>query len=218
MSSSVGTASPFSFSLPTFEGTQQVVSQATGSKSAGLIVSILVWIAIVIGLYYIIMFFVGSGKKTTYVVSEVDSNVHGRGPVVPGSKMNRDAGSSEYSFGFWVYVRDFNKNFGRPKILFYRGEGEAYGPFSGMHAVNPLVFMYPNTNTMGIRFSTKKDMGGSQAPFHADGSVKGGKYFNQVHSCDVPDIPLQRWVFVAVSVGSNHADVYVDGKLFRSCS
>lgn len=208
-----------SFSLPSFGGTQQAITNVTGgNKTAGLFVTLLLIIAIVIGLYYVIMFFIGAGSKTTYVVSEVDSNQHGKGPIVPGAKMNRDAGSSEYSFGFWLYVRDFNKNFGRPKVLFYRGDGQEYGPFPSMQVVNPLVFLYPTTNTLGIRFSTKKDLAGDQAPFHSDGSLKGGRYFNAVHACDVPDIPLQKWVNIVVSVGSNHADIYVDGKLFRSCS
>jgi hypothetical protein len=35
--------------------------------------------------------------------------------------------------------------------------------------------------------------------------------------CDLPEIDLQRWVNLAVSVNGRTVDVYVDGKLVRSC-
>jgi len=37
------------------------------------------------------------------------------------------------------------------------------------------------------------------------------------HMCDIPQIDMQRWVFVAVSVNGKTVDVYIDGKLSRSC-
>ena len=36
-------------------------------------------------------------------------------------------------------------------------------------------------------------------------------------ACDVTDIDLQRWMYVSVSVNGRILDVYLDGKLARSC-
>jgi hypothetical protein len=35
--------------------------------------------------------------------------------------------------------------------------------------------------------------------------------------CDLPEIDLQRWVHLTVSVNAKTVDVYTDGKLARSC-
>jgi hypothetical protein len=36
--------------------------------------------------------------------------------------------------------------------------------------------------------------------------------------CDVPEIDLQRWTMVSVVISGRNIDVYIDGKLSRSCS
>ena len=36
-------------------------------------------------------------------------------------------------------------------------------------------------------------------------------------TCAVPDFPLQRWVNVIVSMNSNAVDIYLDGKLVKTC-
>jgi hypothetical protein len=35
--------------------------------------------------------------------------------------------------------------------------------------------------------------------------------------CDLPNLDLQKWVQVAISVNGRTVDVYIDGKLARSC-
>ena len=35
--------------------------------------------------------------------------------------------------------------------------------------------------------------------------------------CDLPEVQLQRWVNIAVAVNGKTVDVYMDGKLSRSC-
>jgi hypothetical protein len=36
--------------------------------------------------------------------------------------------------------------------------------------------------------------------------------------CDIPEIDLQRWTMVTVVLSGKKVDVYIDGKLTRSCS
>jgi hypothetical protein len=35
--------------------------------------------------------------------------------------------------------------------------------------------------------------------------------------CEVPNIPIQRWVAVAVTTDNKNLDVYLDGSLVKSC-
>ena len=38
-----------------------------------------------------------------------------------------------------------------------------------------------------------------------------------MYVCEIPDIPLQTWTLVSISVSSRNLDVYLDSKLVKSC-
>jgi len=42
--------------------------------------------------------------------------------------------------------------------------------------------------------------------------------FNTRNQCDIKDIPVQRWVHITISLHNKTLDVYVNGKLTRSCT
>jgi len=45
----------------------------------------------------------------------------------------------------------------------------------------------------------------------------GSDLLDSTSMCDLPEIDLQRWVNVSVAVNGRTVDVYMDGKLARSC-
>ena len=40
---------------------------------------------------------------------------------------------------------------------------------------------------------------------------------DNMHTCDIPELSLQRWVNISIAVNGKTVDVYIDGKLSRSC-
>lgn len=50
-----------------------------------------------------------------------------------------------------------------------------------------------------------------------DTILKGAEGETSKLSCSVTNIPLQRWVHIALSLHNNAMDIYVDGKLVRTC-
>ena len=40
---------------------------------------------------------------------------------------------------------------------------------------------------------------------------------NKIHNCNVPNIPIQKWVSCIISVYGRSLDVYINGKLVRTC-
>ena len=40
---------------------------------------------------------------------------------------------------------------------------------------------------------------------------------DNLHICDIPELPLQRWINISIAVNGKTVDVYIDGKLSRSC-
>lgn len=110
-----------------------------------------------------------------------------------------------YSYQFWMYIKDWNYMFGKDKYVFSRSSG-------GIS--NPLVMLHPTENTMKISVSVypnEKTSKNEPAPAGHSGAT------DDVFNCEVPNIPLQRWVSVSISVSTKNLDVYVDGNLVKSC-
>jgi len=97
------------------------------------------------------------------------------------------------TYSLWVYVKDWNYKYGQKKIVMGRSDE--------MRNQAPLVTLAATQNNLDIDMSVYSNTG--RRP------VK--------HTCTVTNIPLQKWVHVMLSIYNRTLDVYIDGKLARSC-
>ena len=98
------------------------------------------------------------------------------------------------AFSTWIYVKDFNYKFGEYKNILWKGN-----PGSGSNSVHsPSIWLYPLTNSLKVVTSTQ--------------DVSG------VESCDIPNIPLMTWVHIGYVLNNRTVDIYINGKLERSCA
>ena len=121
-----------------------------------------------------------------------------------------DAGSSNFAYSVWFYINDWNYRYGQPKMIFGRmgaksSEGE--GSLTGISGINPCpaVILGPVENNVSV----------SLACFPGDLSNPDNK--NVIHTCIVANIPIQKWVNLVISVYGRSMDLYIDGKLVRTC-
>ena len=101
------------------------------------------------------------------------------------------AGSANFTYSVWFYVGDWNYKYGVPKVVLAHGENSDFGIVLGgmQNDLNISVETYPSqTATTG-----------------------------STHTCNVQNIPLQKWVHCLVSLYGKSLDVYIDGKLVRTC-
>jgi hypothetical protein len=141
----------------------------------------------------------------------------------------------EYTVNSWVYISSMNKNYNTCKHIFEL-KGAAFSTL--------LIGLGAFHNNLMVRVHTKDPMslGGNPGAANSGGpaSLQGSQgdtsltpaeidslfapmtnnngllnTANQV--CDLPDIDLQRWVLVTVVMSGRTTDVYLDGKLSRSC-
>lgn len=63
----------------------------------------------------------------------------------------------EYTYNMWMYIDNWEKNFGKMKHVFTRG---AVSPFSSdsdkTGTANPTIWLYPHENNLAVRVSTLK--------------------------------------------------------------
>jgi len=131
--------------------------------------------------------------------------------VVKGNRAplsaERDGG---YGMQWWMYVKDWNYGYGKSKSVVKR-------PDSTNGAVtNPSISLHPTDNSLQISVSVyPATEGGSGKAEPAPAGHSGSS--DDVFVCEVPNIPLQTWFSVSVTVFGRNLDVYLDGKLVKSC-
>jgi hypothetical protein len=108
------------------------------------------------------------------------------------------SGLSNYSFSTWVYISDWSGNYGHQKnILSIRKPG-----FGG----SPTLFqLYLDANRNDLHIFVKHMRTGSSSD-------------NVKSTCSVTNFPVQSWVNISISVYNRAVDIYIDGKLVRTCS
>jgi len=126
---------------------------------------------------------------------------------------NGDAPSSNFAYSVWFYINDWNYRYGEPKVIFGRMGGKSTsseGSVSGVSGINPCpaVVLGPVENNISV----------SLACFPGeDGTTTSTEGNSVVHTCILANVPIQKWVNLVISVYGRSMDLYIDGKLVRTC-
>jgi hypothetical protein len=99
-----------------------------------------------------------------------------------------------YAYSVWFYIDDWSYRFGEPKIILGRLDNDL-NP-------SPSITLGPIENNLQIETTI----------YPSSTSKKGKK-----HTCNVANVPIQKWVHVIISLYGRTMDVYIDGKLVRTC-
>jgi hypothetical protein len=106
------------------------------------------------------------------------------------------------TFSTWIYVKDWNYKFGQYKNILWKGNPPNTSTSSSNPIISnihcPSIWLYPLTNSLKVVTST---------------SVP-----EQVESCDIQNIPLMTWVHIVYVLNNRTVDIYLNGKLERSCA
>lgn len=121
--------------------------------------------------------------------------------------VNGDGGA--YGYQFWMYVTDWNYKFGQEKHIMSREDS------TNTAIMNPVISLHPTDNTMKISVSIFPTSGNSSKAEPAPAGHSGAT--DDVFVCEIPNIPLQTWLAVSVTVSTRNLDVYLNGKLVKSC-
>jgi len=114
-------------------------------------------------------------------------------------------GGSDYGFQYWMFISDWNYKFGADKEVLKR-----VAP-NDASINNPRIFLSPADNTLNVQVSLYPS--GSSA-----GAAKpGASTTGDSQTCSVENVPLQSWFAVSVTVFQRNLDIYINGRLVKSC-
>ena len=110
--------------------------------------------------------------------------------------------TSNFTYSIWFFIDDWNYRFGEPKVIFGRmttGTGESQPC--------PSVVLSPIQNNIVVSLAVFPGL---------DEVPESGENFI-VHNCNIANVPIQKWSNIFISVYGRTLDLYLDGKLVRTC-
>ena len=110
--------------------------------------------------------------------------------VIPESKLKNE--KNDYAYSIWVYINEWNHNYGEEKVIFSRKISRG-----STNKFSPKLYLANDTNDLIAHIDTEN----SSEPF----------------LCRAKNIPLQKWTHVLMTTYNNAIDIYIDGKLVKSC-
>jgi hypothetical protein len=140
-------------------------------------------------LLYVIYYFVFASKGTM-----LNKFNNAQQPMTVSQGGLPKGGNSEYSWSVWFYVNQWNYRYGEDKVIFRRGTVGNPGP---------SVYFDPYDNTVHISVNTYP-------------STQSETQSN-IFDCAVPNIPIQSWTNLIISLNTRSLDVYLQGKLVKTC-
>jgi hypothetical protein len=121
--------------------------------------------------------------------------------------------ASNFAYSVWFYVNDWNYRYGEPKVIFGRMGSQSTqgsGSVQGINGLDPCPAVVLGAVENNISVSLGCFPGADEEPTTPGGTTV-------VHTCNVANIPIQKWVNLIVSVYGRSMDIYIDGKLVRTC-
>ena len=95
-----------------------------------------------------------------------------------------------FSYSYWVYVTDWSHGYGQPRYIMTRDN-------------SPGFYFHHNTNKLITVMKTMTSNGQDNAGFE---------------HCEVENFPLQKWVHVVYILNNRHVEIYINGKLEKTCA
>jgi hypothetical protein len=207
------------------------MQSATSSPITGIVVKVIVVILALVALYYLYKYLFGvSDFKAVTVVPSIIQATPATPFITSLNSLPALYEGGEYSINTWIYINDYSVKSGSNKHVLSLG---------GTNFLTLMMYLGPYKNSLHIRVHTKDTMGTpSVAPTSNPGVGTPVHDFNDLtvtsaltnmfngpavtnsddnKPCDIPMIDMQKWVQVTVTINNKICDVYIDGKLARSC-
>ena len=130
-----------------------------------------------------------------YLISSVNTKIihDGNQPKTYSKDDLPNSTSNNCAYSLWFFINDFSVNYGNKKgIMYHSSDGTDTGGVT--------VTLGETVNDLDVVVRT------------TDNSIS-----NPSKTCTIRNIPIQKWIHLVVSIHGRVIDLYLNGKLVRSC-
>ena len=182
--------------------TKQGIQKYQNSSSMGKVIFIIILVLFIAFIIYVIYVAVTASKEAAANSPVIVNDVLDAYIARPAFSLPQVTQGMNQTFSTWIYVKDWNYKFGQYKNILWKGNPNLTSTTSANPSISnihcPSIWLYPLTNSLKVVTST---------------SVP-----EQVESCDIQNIPLMSWVHIVYVLNNRTVDIYMNGKLERSCA
>ena len=181
--------------------------------------SVLLFVIIVVLIYIVYGYISNSASTLSGLTSGQTMQTINATSLTSSSTTSGNTGNFTYSI--WFYVDDWNYRYGEEKVVFGR-------MVSGSTPLQPCpsVILGALENNLIVSLTvfpgldsepTSTDTSSSSSSSSSTTGTTTTSNSTMIHRCAVANIPIQKWVNLLVSVYGRSIDIYIDGKLVRTC-
>lgn len=212
------------------------MESANNSSPVGRIIPVLIIFAGLVGLYYLYQYLFGPKGTNTYALISSSQTAHidpSKPITITSNNLPILYEGGEFTISTWIYINNWSYRQGFNKSIISIG---------GPNFDTIRIYLGGYKPSLSVRLQTKENNASNNTIPSGGINVTLGNKMGQTDSldkatqnatfnilqsdsglldssplCDLPEIDLQRWVNISVSVTGRTVDVYYDGKLARSC-
>jgi hypothetical protein len=122
--------------------------------------------------------------------------------------------TSNFTYSIWMYIDDWNYRYGEEKVIFGR---MVIGSKTSQPCPSVVLGAIENNVIVSLTVFPGQDTVPTTDASTSSSSTTTSSSASMVHRCAVANVPIQKWVNLLVSVYSRSMDIYLDGKLVRTC-
>lgn len=204
-------------------------NQNSSASPVTRLIPVIIFFVGLLGIYYLYQYLFGPKTANQYVLlSETkEADVEPSKPIlITSEKLPMLYEGGEFTVSTWIYVSNWGHRSGRNKSIFRMG---------GPNFDTIRIYLGGRKPKVHVRIQTKENNSSTSVGSNANQGneesltvqtlnavfdtmqTDSGLLDDASPMCDLPEIDLQRWVNITASVNGRTVDVYVDGKLVRSC-
>ena len=155
--------------------------------------SIILAVIVILVIFLIINMLTSKSNKLS---SMQDGNVE---KIIPASDLSSSTNNtSNFTYSVWFYIEYWTYRYGQEKVILTRIDSD--------RNPSPQIALGAFQNNLNVSLQT-----------YPDGSNTDTSSVSQTHNCNIKNVPIQSWVNALISVNGRTLDVYIDGKLVRTC-
>ena len=193
-----------------------------------------------LGLYYLYQYLFGPKMNNSFPLTGKQSAQVDKPIIFTSTQLAPLYEGGEFTVSTWIYVSNWSYRGGKNKSIIRIGGNnfDTIRVYLGAHNPKLYVRLHTKENTMvmgsGAPLATASATATATTTSASTSAVQSENLdissrsllntlqtesglLDNLHTCDIPELPLQRWVNISISVNGKTVDVYIDGKLSRSC-
>jgi hypothetical protein len=174
----------------------------------GILTNILVVIVVIIIVYIVLRFIYPNSLQLKNVKS---------GTVVTSINASSlpNGESSNYAYSIWFYVKNWEHRLADSKVILDRSNGPkiSFTPYSN----NIEVDIALNAASAAAASASAASASASASASAIASATASVSTTDEKPTCNIVNVPLQKWTNIILSLNGRTTDVYLDGKLVRTC-